>query len=632
MWKLALILTIFGWLYISLLNLKFSNTGIGPIDSLLNHLHDSAHSSVISLSDLLLNFYQGYFWLGIFAGVLLFIVDADDDSKIKKRIYWFVFFISIMPALAKVVAGYVASGIQHDVQIDESYLWFWVGCCIASLAAAGYWLRIGVQYIEVLAKKLTKSSRVERNKMTDIRTIHEHLPHDKQRFDPLKYINKKKGVFVGLSEEDMPIYIKYSDWETSHLMLTGRTRSGKGISAQSIGYQSIKFGELLVILDPKLDNFMPHVFKKACEEADKPYVLLDLRQSAHPQINMFEGCDNETLENVLIAAFGFSPKGDIADAYRALDRKAARQAAGYVSNNPGASPKEVLDALGAGWKEKDESGLTAMMCYEMFSEMAELPAVNRKGGTGGVDIKKLVETGGCLYVVGDMMNSRVITMQRMILIRLLMIAKNRPQNDGQRIIRVMADEYRVHISRPFIVSLGASAGWRLLSILAFQSFEDLRDCPADLDPDMVRGASLENCALQLSYRIKDDETAEALAACTGEILVDVEVKDIDRNAALVETVGGRSIRQSQRWLIDKNMIKSLPIPDNDKKTIGCGVLIGASQTAQFCFTSPVMVECDESAIKPTTLPPAASEIIESTSERLMSLPDLPDNHLADSAP
>lgn len=180
--------------------------------------------------------------------------------------------------------------------------------------------------------------------------------------------------------------------------------------------------------------------------------------------------------------------------------------------------------------------------------------------------------------------------------------------------------------------LGASAGWRLLSILAFQSFEDLRDCPADLDPDMVRGATLENCALQLSYRIKDDETAEALAACTGEILVDVEVKDIDRNAALVETVGGRSIRQSQRWLIDKNMIKSLPIPDKDKKTIGCGVLIGASQTAKFCFTSPVMVEREESAIKSTTLPPAASEIIESTSERLMSLPDLPDNHFADSAP
>jgi hypothetical protein len=347
---------------------------------------------------------------------------------------------------------------------------------------------------------------------------------------------------------------------------------------------------------------------------------------------MFEGCDNETLENMLIGAFGFTPKGDNADAFRALDRKAARQAARYVSDNPGASPKEVLDALGAGWKEKDESGLTAMLCSEMFSEMAELPSVNRKSGTGGIDIAKLVETGGCLYVIGDMMNSRIITMQRMILIRLLMIAKNRLQNDEQRIIRVMADEYRVHISRPFIISLGASAGWRLLSILAFQSFEDLRDVPADLDADMVRGASLENCALQLSYRIKDDQTAEALAACTGEILVDDEIKDIDRNAALVETVGSRSIRQSERWLIDKNMIKSLPIPDKDKKTIGCGVLIGASQTAQFCFTSPVIVDRDESAIKPTTPPPTTSEKFETTSERLIALPDLPDVHFSDSAP
>jgi len=622
MFKLTLILALCGWLFLSLLNLKSSNTGIDQIDSLINSMHDSAHSSVVNLTDSLLHFYQGYFWLGLLSGFLFLIVDADDEPKIKKRIYWLAFLISFLPVLVKVIAGYVASEIQYGAQIDISYLWYWAGCAIASLIAAGLWLRIGVQYIEVLAKKFTKSSRVERNKKTDIRTIHEHLPNDKQRFDPLKYINKRKGIFVGLSEEDKAIYIRHSDWDTSHVMLTGRTRSGKGISAQSLGYQSIKFGELLVVLDPKLDNYMPHVFKKACAEADKPYVFLDLRQSAHPQINMFEGCDNETLENMLIAAFGFTPKGDNADAFRALDRKAARQAARYVTDNPGASPKEVLDALGGGWKEKDESGLTAMMCFEMFSEMAELPAVNRKSGTGGIDIAKLVETGGCLYVVGDMMNSRIITMQRMILIRLLMIAKNRPQNDEQRIIRVMADEYRVHISRPFIVSLGASAGWRLLSILAFQSFEDLRDVPADLDADMVRGASLENCALQLSYRIKDDQTAEALAACTGEILVDDEIKDIDRNVALVETVGGRSIRQSERWLIDKNMIKSLPVPDKDKKTIGCGVLIGASQTAQFCFTSPVMVKRDELAIKPTTPPPASSEYVESNSEKLLALPDL----------
>jgi hypothetical protein len=250
-----------------------------------------------------------------------------------------------------------------------------------------------------------------------------------------------------------------------------------------------------------------------------------------------------------------------------------------------------------------------------------LNAVNRK--SGGIDIEKLAQTGGCLYVLGDMMNPRIIMMQRMILIRLLMLAKNRQQTDDMKIIRVFADEFRVHISRPFIVSLGAAAGWKLLVILAFQSFEDLRDCPADLDADMVKGAAIENCAIQLSYRIKDAATAEVLAAATGIILVDIEGRQVDKNILLSETIeGDRRISQGDRFLIDVNMITSLPVPDIDKKTIGCGVLVGASKLAQFCFTSPIMVKRSQAAITPTTPAPAKEDEVETTTDKLMNLEEI----------
>jgi type IV secretory pathway TraG/TraD family ATPase VirD4 len=219
-----------------------------------------------------------------------------------------------------------------------------------------------------------------------------------------------------------------------------------------------------------------------------------------------------------------------------------------------------------------------------------------------------------------MLNTRIIRMQRMLLMRLMMLAKNRNQLEDQRIIRVLADEFRVHISRPFIVGLAAAAGWRLLVILAMQSFEDLRDCPADLDQDMVRGAVIENCALQLSYRIKDHNTAELLAMTTGEILVDDESRQIERNVALAETVSGmRSVRQADRYLVDVNMIKSLPVPDPDKKTIGCGVLVGASKLAQFCFTSPVKVERTVEAITPTTPKPPESELTNSVEDKISKI-------------
>ena len=386
------------------------------------------------------------------------------------------------------------------------------------------------------------------------------------------------------------------------------------MAAQIVGVQSIQTKELFVVLDPKVDNWMPHIYKKACDESGQPYHFLDLRQSAHPQINLFAGCDAETIQNMLIGAFSLTEKGEAADFYRLADRKAARQAARHIAQNPSATPRQVFDEFGSIWTVS-AAGFAAAL-----EEMADLAAVNRADGQG-IDLGALAESGGCLYVVGDMQNTRILRMQRMILLRLMMLAKNRDQMKEQRIIRVFADEFRVHISRPFIISLSAAAGWRILVMLAFQSFEDLRDCPADLDPMMVQGAVVENCALQLSYRIKDAETAGVLASQTGEILVDDEARHMVRNLALSETVKDRSVRQADRYLVDVNMITNLPVPDTDKKTIGCGVLVGASKLAQFCFTSPVMVEQSRTAITPTTPPPSAAwrEETKSTSEQIAAM-------------
>ena len=114
----------------------------------------------------------------------------------------------------------------------------------------------------------------------------------------------------------------------------------------------------------------------------------------------------------------------------------------------------------------------------------------------------------------------------------------------------------------------------------------------------MRGSVMENCALQLSYRIKCPETAEWLAASTGIILVDDETRKIERNLALTETVlPERSVRMAERHLIDTNMIMNLPA--------GCGALVGATKLPAFCYTSPVVVEKRDAAL---TVTPAASVV------------------------
>lgn len=553
---------------------------------------------------------QNLYWMGLLSAASLFALDAEKDSNWVK-IHSGLFILSFIPLSAYNVISYLMDSSGVIVNLSKTYLMYWLSCVTLSWISSILWLTVGTQKIEVFKNRITRTSRLERNKKTDIRNIDMFLPDDKQRFDPLAFIDYVKGFFVGWSEEDQPLYIKKGDWDTSHILLTGRTRSGKGVAAQIIGTQSIQHKELFVVLDPKGDNWMPHIYKKACDEAGQPYHFLDLRQSAHPQINLFEGCTEEVIENMLIGAFSLAEKGDNADFYRLGDRKAARQAARYIAQNSGCTPREVLAVFADEWRDSAAGFASAL------EEMAELPAVNRRNG--GIDIADLERTGGCLYVVGDMINTRIIRMQRMILIRLMMLAKNRDQMKDQRIIRVFADEFRVHISRPFIVSLGASAGWRLLTILAFQSFEDLRDCPADLDADMVKGAVIENCALQLSYRIKDPVTAELLAAATGIILVDDESREIKKNVVLTETVGDRRIAQAERFLVDVNMITSLPVPDIERKTIGCGVLVGAGKLAQFCFTSPIIVERSQSAITPTTPPPAPEDCDKSLQDKLADL-------------
>jgi len=309
---------------------------------------------------------------------------------------------------------------------------------------------------------------------------------------------------------------------------------------------------------------------------------------------------------MLIGAFSLAEKGDTADFYRLGDRKAARQLAGWVWENSAQNPanagkaiytptaRDAVAQFGSQWAEEC-AGFAAYM-----AEMAEIPAVNRKT-PGGLDLLGMEQSGGCLYTVGDMINPRVIRLQRMLLVRLLFLAKTRDyMSKTPRLMTVFADEFKCHISRPFMLSLGASLGWRLKTILAFQSLQDLADCPADLNADSVKGSVMENCAIQLSYQIKDPDTKEWLARSTGVILADDESRKVERNVALAESMeDSRTIKQSERYLIDENMFGSLPIPNNDKGTCGCAVLAVAGQLARFCYTSRVPTERTQAAITPT---------------------------------
>lgn len=469
---------------------------------------------------------------------------------------------------------------------DAWYTWAISAACGFAVVIA--WLRWGVQFRDLSWGKLTRKSLTERNRKTDVREINKFLPKEVGKYDPAKYFKISRGIFFGLDERKKAIYLSWEEWRLSHLLLSGRTRVGKGVAAQILLSQAVQAGELVVILDPKPDDWMPHVFYQATEHAGLPYHFFNLTPSSQPQFNLFAGLNGEDAEGMLIGGFGLSERGEAADFYRLADRKAAREAATWVQTHPGATPRDVWLANTEKWSE------AAPAFNDYMRELAELPAVN---ASVEFDMRNMLETGGCIYFAGDMMNPRVVRVQRMILIRLMQIAKNR--TDRSRAITVLADEFKVHISKPFMTGLGAAAGWGMHVVLAFQSLQDLADCPADLDKDSVRGAVMENCGLQLSYRVKDPETAEWLSKSTGTILVDDESRRVKRNIALSEEVDAeRNIRQADRYFIDENMFMNLPK--------SCGVLTGAAALAKFCYTSPMSVQKNGLAITPATFAAADS--------------------------
>jgi len=475
---------------------------------------------------------------------------------------WAAFNYIVQPSFAGQVAPFPA----FDLVISSLFF-------SAGLAAYLIWLREGQPWLDARAEKLTKRSSLERNRKTDIREINKFIPEAGHEYDPTSFFNLKNGIFIGLDEEEKAVYVSITDFDESHILLSGRSRIGKGVSAQGIISQTIAKGDFNVILDPKSDNFMPHVFFAACEKYGKPYFYFNLNSSFGFQINPFLGANEEMLENMLTSGFGLDEKGDIADHYRLKDRDAARECARWLFENKGATLAAAFNALGAGWVDK------AAGFHSHVREMASLRSINARDG---VDIDALVREGGCVYVVGDMSNTRILRAQRIILLRLMSIAKNRTVDAETKKITVFADEFKCHISKPFMTSLGAAAGWGMHCILAFQSFSDLEDMPKDLDKNAVKGAVIENTAISISYGIKDPETADYISDMTGKILVDDETRYVERNAAMAEVVQNtRSIRQTERNLYDRNSIMSL------KK--GTAILSIAGQLSRAVHISKIKV-------------------------------------------
>ncbi|MBT1809203.1 TraM recognition domain-containing protein [Enterobacter hormaechei subsp. xiangfangensis] len=525
---------------------------------ILNKLAASLSPIVNGMQALLAFVQQQQLVLALLAGLTMpFFASMKSDERQKaplwkRLIIAFSLLCFLFGTLAPIVIGSFQWLYKTRLTSDNTVLAWSVRIAFTVIGVIFHIMlrRLLTPELDRIKIRLVKKTTLERELRTDIRTVNSLLP-ETLHYDPLDYIDLKRGLFIGMNRDIQPMYLPLKDWQKQHADIIGTTGAGKGVATGILLYQSILAGEGVFVMDPKDDEWAPHLYRKACEDAGKPFALIDLRKQQY-QLNLIEDITPDELEELFVAGFSLAEKGQESDFYRIDDRKAARMAAQFVSDNPSATLRDVYNG--------DYVQGIAEKIKAFFGKIEELAILNAINSPEGFSLKHIFDEGGCCYVIGSMRNSKIITAQRMLLVRLYQLAERRDRvTDVPRPIAIYLSELKYHLSRPALEGLGAARDKGVHIIMDHQSIADLKDCPADLKGDAVVGAVVENAKFKLVYRVMDPDTAEWVARMSGTILVDDELRKAKTDNMLTEMIDSeRTIRQAERFFIDSNMILNLP--------------------------------------------------------------------------
>ena len=482
----------------------------------------------------------------------------------------------------------VALYLAEDMNL-VFYVVIWGVCFFVGLVFTTYGARKLQAKFSLFFSRFTVKNKIRKGSKTDIRYMDKELPNLPD-YNPHKFINLKKGVFIGLDERVKPIYLLLDDWYKRHFLIVGATRAGKGVAMQGLGVQSLMLGETVVFLDPKGDQYMPHILKAQCDKQGIAYHYINLTKD-EPQINLIADFSSRDLKNCLVEAFSQREMGAESDVYRKNEQEFLENLANFiVEQNSATNGGTICQAKSLAELCNDyEISRYADNYKSSVSDLNKLTRIAAINAANASSLAALIEQGGCIYIVGDLLDETMKKIQRFIFCRVVQLARNysneadRNGTKGQN-ITVFADELVAHISRFVAESYTVSLGWGLKIVSAIQSLKLLKGAPADIDPEFLLGAVFDNSQNKLFYRADDIATADFLSDMTGKIQVEDEQKVVTRNSLNSEKLDRETrLIPSERNLYDRNMILKLKL----FQAIFCASVPNRSAIASLCKTSPI---------------------------------------------
>lgn len=388
------------------------------------------------------------------------------------------------------------------------------------------------------------------------------------RFDPARHWKDGKGVFLGLGHPGKkPVYLDPALYRERHMQIIGPTGSGKGVLLGNLAAQAVANRTGLVVIDPKRDEFMPHILADACERTGRTLHIVDLQEGRPGGWQPFRaGRAHERVARA-IEAFDLEPSGTTADFYKIEGKEMLTRLMSKTDGSIG----QIL-----AWLEEDERNLRpgqklpGVLERNYFRIWGRRRNLNPPGG--GFNLNKALAVGDVIYLRSDPNDPELIIPLRAFLMQ---IAQWKFAHANSKHLTIIADEVSLYASSYLAQLLATIRSTGTNMILAYQSLTDLEAAAGTpAEGRIIRQRMDQNCQIKLFYGSQDNLTVETVETMSGTR----QVWRRQHSRSGLSRSHGRS--QMEEAYIPANVIRRLGQ--------GVALYFQPAQLAQMVITAPVL--------------------------------------------
>jgi len=297
------------------------------------------------------------------------------------------------------------------------------------------------------------------------------------------------------------------------------------------------------------DFCLPQRLSHTHREADPkvPFYRVDLTAN-HPSISILSGCSSEEAFEVLCSGFGLEDTHQESSFYAAVARRIIRE----VTHN--AVPNSLPEFLQKAQPIFAEVGKESANLANKLTELSLLKANQTEDASPLLDV---FQRGGCLLIEGTPNNQSVLTLMKMLHVRVVQLASSRQPSDVP--VNIWLDEAKYVLCPSIINGLGTSRSFNFRYSITTQSNSDYETIQVPYSPEAARKVVNDDTPLRVIYSSRDHDTAESISKHCGTQEGVISSSSTSINELATETSNGeRRVSISEEPIFHPNIIKGLP--------------------------------------------------------------------------